>query len=179
MIDLYYADLGDDDRRFTLPGPAEGTLVAKGDLEMTILEGGGLFNPRGDGTGFTLIYGARVVDLDEEIDVRYDLPGPLPDPDRRYSASTTLVDGLVGARWVAPFADRWSFVLRADASAGGTELTWNSMIGLGWSFGAEGRYTIFGGYRYMEIEFEEEDASAELELQNKLGGFITGLRIAF
>jgi hypothetical protein len=179
LFDLYYADLGDDDRRFTLPAPAEGTIVVKGDLEMTILEAGGLWNPRADGTGFTLLYGARVIDIDEEIDARFDLPGPLPDPSRRYSASTTLVDGMVGARFVAPFADRWSFVLRADVSAGGSELAWNSMIGLGWSFGAGERYTLFGGYRYMEIEFEEEDERAELELQNKLGGFIAGLRFAF
>jgi hypothetical protein len=181
MFDLFYADLGDDDRTISIPGsgPGEaGQVVMKGDLEMTILEAGGIYNPRGDGTGFALLYGVRVIDIDEEIDARFHFPGPLPDRNRRYEASTTLFDGLVGARFVQPFADRWSFVGRIDASTGGSELTWNTWLGVGYSFGANERFTAFGGYRYMEIEFEEDDAQAELELQNKLGGFIAGLRIA-
>ena len=182
MFDLFYADLGDDDRTISIPGTGPGDpgqVVVKGDLEMTILEAGGIYNPRGDGTGFALLYGARVIDIDEEIDARFHFPGPLPDRNRRYEASTTLFDALVGARFVAPFADRWTFVGRIDASAGGSELTWNTWLGVGYTFGEGNRYTVFGGYRYMEIEFEEDDDQAELELQTKLSGFISGFRFTF
>ncbi len=178
LFDFYYSDLGDDDKRFALPGGVIGEIVAKGDLEMTLIEAGGLYNPRGDGGGFTVLYGARVVDLDEEIDARFVLdPGVIVN--RTYEASATLVDALVGARYVGALSDRWSFHLRADASAGGTELTWNAWTGVGYSFGAGGRYALFAGYRYMEIEFEEEDQRAEVESQVKLGGFITGLKFGF
>jgi hypothetical protein len=178
FFDFSYTDLGDDDKRFALPGGLPGEIVAKGDLEMTLIEVGGLFNPRGDGTGLTLLYGARVVDADEEIDARYDF-GPGSTESRRYEASATLADGLVGARYLGRLSDRWSFLLRADVSAGGTELTWNAWTGLGYSFGAGGRHALLAGYRYMEIEFEEEDRRAEVESQVKLGGFIAGLKFGF
>lgn len=178
LFDLVYFDLGDDDHRFQLGGPLGGEVVAKGDLEMTILEAGGIFDPRGDGEGVALLYGVRVLDVDEEIDARYDF-GPGSTPSRRYSASTTLADALLGARWVGRMSDRWTFHLRADASAGGSELTWNAWTGVGYAFGASGRYALLAGYRYMEIEFEEEDARAEIESQIKLGGFIAGLKFGF
>jgi hypothetical protein len=176
FFDGSYFDLGDDDHRFDLAGGGE--VVIKGDLEMTILEAGGLFNPRGDGYGVTFLYGARVLDLDEELDARYDF-GPGSTPGRRYSASGTFLDGLVGARYIGQISDRWSFILRADASAGGTELTWNAWTGVGWSFGESQRHALFLGYRYMEVEFEEEDARAEVETQTKMGGFITGIKFGF
>ena len=175
LFDAYYADLGDDDKRFDPPGPA--VIIAKGDLEMTMLEAAGLFNPRADGEGLTFIYGARLVDIDEEIDARIERPGP--DVNRRYEASGTFVDGMVGARHIARFAERWSSNIRADVSAGGTELTWNALVGVGYALGASGRYTLLAGYRYMEIEFEEEDQRAEIESQVKLGGFFAGLKIDF
>jgi len=177
LLDLIYNDLGDDDRRFALDDPP-GEVVVKGDLEMTILEAGGIFNPRGDGTGFAFLYGARVIDLDEEFDARYDF-GPGSTPGRRYSASTTLLDGLVGARYVGVISDRWSFHIRADASAGGSELTWNAWTGFGYAFGAAKQHAFLAGYRYMEIDFKEKDARAELEIQNKLGGFIAGVKFGF
>ncbi|HVR98434.1 MAG TPA: hypothetical protein VMW27_17605, partial [Thermoanaerobaculia bacterium] len=176
LLDVSYSDLGDEDKHIDLAGPAE--IVAKGDLEMTLLEAAAIFNPRGDGTGLTVIYGARIVDIDEEIDARIVL-GPASTASRRYEASSTLLDGMLGVRHIGRLSDRWSSVLRADASAGGTELTWNAMLGLGYTFGASGRYALFAGYRYMEIEFEEEDQQAEIESQVKLGGFLTGLRIGF
>lgn len=176
FFDGTYYDLGDDDRRYSLGSVGE--IVIKGDLEMTILETGGLYNPRGDGNGFTLIYGARVLDLDEELDARYDF-GSGSTGGRRYSASGTFFDGLVGARYVAPISERLSVILRADASAGGTELTWNAWTGLGWSFGGARQHALFAGYRYMEIEFKEDDARAEVETQVKLGGFIGGVKFGF
>jgi hypothetical protein len=178
LLDLTYWDMGDDDKRYPAPGPVPGEVVVKGDLETTILEAGGIFDPKGDGTGFSLLYGARLLDMDQELDARYDFPGQLPDPSRRYAVSGTLLDGMIGVRYAGPFAGSWSGLFRADLSAGDTELTWNALAGVGYALGSSGRYTAFLGYRYMEIELEEEDARAEVELQNKLGGFITGLRIA-
>lgn len=177
LFDLTYVDLGDDDHRFPV-GNAGGEVVIKGDLEMTILEAGGIFNPRGDGTGFALLYGARMLDLDLELDARYDF-GPGSTPGRRYSSGSTLVDGMVGARYIAAVSDRWIFIIRADAGGGGTELTWNAWTGVGYAFGARKQNALLLGYRYMEIEFKEDDARAEIESQVKLGGFIAGIKFGF
>ena len=63
--------------------------------------------------------------------------------------------------------ERCSLLVRADLAAGGTELTWNALAGVGYGFGAGRSKQLFVGYRYMEMEFEESDRSAEIELQNK------------
>jgi hypothetical protein len=176
--DLFFVDLGDEDRHRPLPGPAGGELVAKSDLEMTILDVGGIYNPRGDGLGFALLYGARILDLDQEIDARVEA-GPITTPSRRIEASGTLLDGLLGVRYVGQVSDRWLFNFRADASAGGSELTWSALAGAGWTFGEGGRHALLGGYRYMEIEFEEEDQRAEVETQLKLAGPYFAVKFGF
>jgi hypothetical protein len=176
FFDGTYYNLGDDEHHFTL-GPL-GEVVVKGDLEMTILETGGIYNPNGDGNGFTLLYGVRMLDLDEALDLRYDF-GPGSSGSRRYSATATFFDGMVGARYVAPLSERWAVILRADASAGSTEVTWNAWTGLGWTFGAARQNALLFGYRYMEIEFQEDDARAEVESQVTLAGFIAGIKFGF
>lgn len=126
-----------------------------------------------------MIYGARMFDVDQEIDARHDLPGSLPDPSRRYGAHGVFYETMIGARYVGALGQRGSFVARADVSAGGTELTWNSRVGPGWDIGARRNKTLFAGYRYMEVELEEEDRHAEIEAQQKMGGPIAGSRMAF
>lgn len=176
FFDATYLDLGDDDRVYAFGGPLSGTLNARSDLETSILEAGGIFNPNGDGTGFSLLYGARAIDVDQEIDARIEFRDHTV-ASRRFSVSKTLVDGMLGARVLRPLGERWSWLLRADASAGGTQFTWNAQSGFGYTFGAAGNKTLFVGYRYMELEFDETDARADLDVQNSLGGFVVGLKI--
>lgn len=175
FFDLTYMDMGDDDRVYPLSGPLGGEIVAKGDLEQTLIEAGGIYNPRGDGTGLSILYGTRILDVDQETDVRIDVLNQTL-AERRFEASSTLVDGLIGARFVHPINERWSYLFRADVSGGDTELTWNAQTGFGFTFGAQRNKTLFFGYRYMEMEFEEADRLAEIELQNKMGGVVVGLK---
>ncbi len=167
LFDVTYVDLGGDPTVHDLPGNRSGTVEFKGDFSATLAEVGGIYNPRGDGLGFTLLYGARIIDLDEEIHA--DFSSPLL-TDRTYRSGDTLYDGMLGARWTGKLSEHWMFNLRGDVSAGGTELTWNTLVGIGYSFGTTGRYTAIGGYRYMETEFKERDAHAEVETQATLSG---------
>lgn len=176
--DLLFLDLGDDDRRVPLSGPAGGTLVAKTDLETTILDIGGIYNPRGDGTGFALLYGMRILDVDQEIDARIDF-GPVSSPSRRFDASGTLYDGLLGVRYVSGFADRWLFNARADVSTGGSELTWSALAGFGWTYGEGGRNALLFGYRYFKVELDEADANAEIETRLDLTGPYLAAKFGF
>lgn len=178
LVDLFYIHLADDEQRFALPAPLAGEAIADGDLKLTILDIGGVFNPRGDGEGLSLLYGGRAVDRDIEVDARFAL-GPSVTLARSYEVSETLYDALLGARYTRQVTPRWSWAVQADASAGGTEQTWSALAGLGWSFGAEGRYTLIAGYRYMDIQFEKDNALGEVDAEVTLSGFISGLRIAF
>ncbi len=112
FADLIVTDFGDEPRIFDRDGL---TIQAQSDLEMTILELGGVWYPGGGGTGFGVHYGARLLDVDQEIDIVE--IGPFS-PDRRVvDVSTTLVDGLVGLRYLSSFSGNWSFAIWGDVAA--------------------------------------------------------------
>jgi hypothetical protein len=176
--DLLHIDLGDEDRIVPLSGPGGGELIAKTDLETTLLDFGGIYNPRADGTGFAILYGVRIIDMDQEIDARIEA-GPVTTPGRRIEVSGTLYDALLGLRYSAMLSDRWLVQVRADASTGGSELTWSALAGAGWTFGEGGRHTLLGGYRFMAIELDEADQGAEVETRLELAGPFVALRLGF
>ena len=170
FFDVTYLDLGGDPEVRDLPGILPGTAELEADLSTTLVEVGGLYNPRGDGLGFGLLYGARILDIGE--DIHADFSSPIF-ADRTYRVGGTLYDGMLGARWAGKLSERWTLRLRGDVSAGGSELTWSGLGGVGYSFGKEGRYTALAGYRHLEMELKERDDRAEVETQATLsGGFI-------
>jgi hypothetical protein len=178
LLDVFYVDLGSDDARFTLPGPAPIPAVAKTDVRLTIAELGGTFNPRGDGRGLTLVYGLRAIDRSMDIDATIPL-APGVALNKTYDLSETLYDALVGVGYAGRINDRWSFKLRADASTGDTDLTWEAEGDVGYSFGRDSRYTVIAGYRYFDAQFKKADVPAEVDIDATLQGFLGGLRISF
>ena len=107
FFDILAADLGDEPRSVGL-GPL--VIAAQSDLELTIIEAGGIYALRDDGQGLSLYFGGRVIDVDQEIDL--DLPEVLGGERRIVDASGTSYDGLLGARLTSRFADSWSFSIR-------------------------------------------------------------------
>jgi len=178
MLDAFYIHLADDAQRFALPAPLAGEALAGGDLTLTILDLGGVFNPRGDGEGFSVLYGGRMVDRDIELDARFPV-APGVTLSRSYAVSETLYDALVSARYVGRITPRWTYAVQGNASTGGTELTWDALAGLGYSFGDSGCYTLIAGYRYMDIEFEKDADLGQIDAQVTLSGFFSGLKISF
>lgn len=177
FLDLFDVTLADDPARLALPG-GQGIALVTPEMGMTLLELGGLYDPRGDQRGFQLLYGARLLDQRAEIDAAFELVDG-SSVDRRYEIEDTLVDALIGVRYVRRLGERWSLETKADLSAGGTELTWSASPSLGWSFGAERRYTLQAGYRRMVVDFDTADASADIDSRMTLSGFLVGLRVGF
>ena len=178
LFDLGYFDSDDNPKRHPLDHPAGAELVLKGDMEITMLDAGGIFNPSGDGYGFTLIYGVRIIDTDQEIDAHVEA-GDAVGETERYGMSNTLLDGLIGFRYMAPFADSWLFHLKGDFSTGETENTWSALMGLGYTFGSADQYSLLAGYRTLQIELLEKDAMANVEVTNGMSGPYFALRIGF
>lgn len=174
MFDVFGVQLADDDSRVALPDKA-GEAALSSEIGMTILEFGGLYDPHGDQKGFALLYGTRILDQRAEIDARFDLAAGTA-LSQSYEAGETLVDGLLGARYIQPLSARWTWLVRADASAGGTELTWSAGSAVSYAFGRNGRYALTAGYRYMLVDFESEDS---LDADMTLSGFFAGLRTSF
>lgn len=149
-----------------------GTVVARATLDVTAVDLAGLYNPRGDGDGLSLLYGARVLDARQSVSIDFSFPFPLPFPvsDLRYDFSETLVDAMVGARYVQPFASRWSFAARAAVSRGSSKRSWDGEAGIRVAFGADRRYSLRAGYRYLEMKFDSRSGTARIETTVKNRG---------
>ncbi len=178
LLDLFYCALSDDGGTAPLPTPPGGTATAGAEFDLTLFDAAGIYNPRGDGEGVALLYGVRVLDHSTDIDATFDI-GPGTVVTRSYDAGDTLVDALVGVRYIGRFSPRFHYNLRADVSGGGTKFTWNAMAGIGYSFGKSDRYALLAGYRYMDIDFDTEQDIPTVNVDVAMSGAIVGFRFSF
>ena len=93
--------------------------------------------------------------------------------------STTLVDGLVGLRYLSSSTGSWSFAIWGDVAAGGTELSWSAAAVFGYHFGARDQFGLRFGYRHLAIDLDEKDDLAEVETEIALTGPMFGFFFAF
>jgi hypothetical protein len=168
FLDLFDVTLADDAATIALLSGGEATL--KPEMGMTLLDAGALYDPAGDGRGWQVLYGARVVNERAEIDA---VRGAAS---RRFEIDDTFVDALLGLRFLAPLGRRFEAQLQADASTGGTELTWSGGATIAYRFGAAGRYAALAGYRRMVVDF---DTAGAVDARMTLAGAQLGLRVAF
>ncbi len=177
FVDLQFFDFDDDERTFQ-GGQLPASVSAKGDLEMWLVEAGGLYSPGKDLTGFAVLYGIRMYSVDQEIDFEVSTMGS---PTGRVEFDDTLVDGLVGVRYTHRFGTGWSIGGRGDVSAGDTEVTWNALAHAGYSFGESDRYTVLFGYRQMVIDFEDGEtrSGSSIEPELTMSGPFAAFRIGF
>ena len=91
-----------------------------------------------------LIGGVRYYDLRIRLQVPKGLLAP-----RSNEESKGSVDGFVGARVVVPVAERWSFVGYGDVGAGGSDFSWQALIGGSYKVSDSGdvrlRLSLHGG----------------------------------
>jgi hypothetical protein len=174
FADLFDVTLSDDAATIALPNGA-GTVTLEPEMGMTIFDLGGIWDSNGDGHGLQLLYGARLLDQRAEIDAAFELANGAT-MEREYEVDETLLDGLVGVRFLGRIDARWGFEVGADASTGGSELTWSAASSVGYTFGPAGRYTVTAGYRHMEVEFDTDEP---VEAVMTLSGFVAGFRFAF
>ena len=171
LFDIFDVELSSEDRFAVAGAPSDAVLESE--IGMTIMDLGGIYDPRGDHQGWNLLYGARVIEQREELDAWFEY-----DPTRTasYEGRDTLVDGLFGVRYVKHWTKRLTSVSRADISTGGTDLTWSAGSALDYALGKTGRYSVSLGYRRMAMDFEDEDG---IDTDMTLSGVFTGLRISF
>jgi hypothetical protein len=170
-VDLFNVQLSKSGVRPAQPVPG---AVLDTEVSMTLLEIGGIFDPRGDRQGLSFTYGARILAQSAAIDARFE--APLITDTERHEANDTLVDGLLGVRFAGPSATRWSYLLAADVSSGGTKLTWSGSASLSYAFSRSGRYALSAGYKHMSVRFETQSPT---RVDMTLSGFSAGLRVNF
>ena len=163
VFDSLYFDLGE-----TEPTPRAAFGDARVDLTQQIYFAAGTWRVSGGRAPVTLYGGARYVDMDTDLELTSGIAAG-----RSVSSSESWWDGYVGAgiRW--PFAEHWALVGYGDVGGGGSNLTWQGMAGVDWTFSKHlsGKF----GYRYLKIDYDHDDFVYDMALA---GGY-AGLGIRF
>jgi hypothetical protein len=173
-FDLFNVELVDT-YALELPGAPTASLGLDLGVGLTILDATGVYDPRADGEGFSLVYGARVIEQRNNIDATLSHDG-FTLASRSFNATDRFVDGLVGFRFARELPHNFSYSFAADVSTGDTELTWSAGPTLGYTFGDGDRYEVTAGYRRMDIDFETAEP---VDADMSMSGLLLGFRINF
>jgi hypothetical protein len=177
LIDWVYADIGDEKsgtRSFSIRGqqlPAGLTANLSLDVKTNILTLAGtysLIDRKEYSTG--VVFGARMLDLDQTLDWAFTGTGPLGVAQSgRAEVSATNWDAIVGVRGRARFGEdlRWFVPYHFDIGAGNSDLTWQAVVGLGYSFGWG---DVGVAWRYLDYEFKSGEPMQSLTFNGVAAG---------
>jgi hypothetical protein len=117
------------------------------------------------GLGVDLVVGTRILSL--WVDSDFKGQGPFG-RSRGFSDSATIIDGLVGVRAGVELGDGFSLVGYADIGAGNSDLTWQVLGAVEYSFSNSISGAI--GYRYLGYDFGGHAPLDDLALYGPIAG---------
>ena len=180
FVDTIYLSLADSNVIPIGPGgPILGDLMTDMNLTLKLYELGGVYRIGKDDPGsmaFDILLGARLVDVDQTLDLT--LPGPLATP-VNLSMAISETDVFFGGRLVGKFTDKWHYKARADIGGGGTDGTFNILGAVGYTFGKTGLFSLDVGYRYMTIKLKNEQNGTRTETDITMSGPLIGFIFNF
>lgn len=127
------------DPESTLPSGATLNI----DLKNNIVDVAGTYKTSPTGP-FQLLFGLRFTEVK--------LEGSIPAGPSGTIVDENWVDAFIGGRVVAPFANNWRFIGRADVGTGDSDLTWNVMASVDYRF--SNRVSGLLGYRWLDYDYE-------------------------
>jgi len=139
------------------------------DMEQTILDLRLAYRILEGRTSAELVAGARYMAVDADTSFRGGLLGGT-----KIHESEDWIDPLVGVRLSHEFNDKWHGVLHGDYGGFGvsSDSAWEVFGGLGYR--VTDSVTIFGGYRYLEVDYDR-DFIFDAEIK----GFVLGAQFEF
>jgi hypothetical protein len=158
LFDVTYIDAGKNQSLMD--------ITLSPDIDLFIIEVGGFFSTNEEVYGLDLLYGARILDIDQQIDLLF--PEPVSQRVTAVDISDSLTDVFLGLRYSSQFGQKGSFHIRGDYGFGDTEGTANVVLGLGYGLGQTGKYRLLVGYRHMELEIEDGTTETELEMSGPM-----------
>lgn len=160
-------------------GPILGDLLIDTNLKLNLFELGGFYRlgSAASGSGaFDLLLGGRKIDADQSFNITLPGPGAMP-LDAEIDISET--DVFIGGRFVGRFNEKWGYRVRADYGGGGTEGTLNAIASIAYSFGKTGLFSLELGYRYLNIELEDNSDGSVTETEVTMSGPALGFIFNF
>jgi hypothetical protein len=173
-FDLFNVELADTPT-VSLPNAPGTTLDFDIGVGMSILDATGVYDLNGSDEGFSVLYGARVIELRNDIDTILS-NGGFAVGTRSFDSTDRFVDALVGFRLTRELPHNLSYEVAVDVSAGDTELTWSAGPTISYRFGEAHQYEVTGGYRMMDVNFETAEP---VEADMSMSGLSVGFRINF
>lgn len=152
-------------------GPLFGRTNPRANIKALIDEAFGFYRlatSRGEPSnrGFAdVILGARYVGMQAQI------KGDAASSSKR---TFNFVDGLAGLRGYTGFGKSWGLRGRVDVATFGSDVTWNLEGSLAWR--ASQRWTIDGGYRTLDIDYDKGEGSDRKILDLKISGPVITIR---
>lgn len=112
-----------------------------------------------------------------DISVNIDTSGPLGT--RSADADKDWIDPVIGAHYLIPFADTWSLNLRGDIGGFGvgSDFAWQGAVTLRWQ--ASERIGVLGAYRYIDMDYEDDDGNLDFKYDMSLSGPALGVVFTF
>ena len=179
FTDLIYLNLGDSTsrtRRLTIDGeelPAGVTAKADFDLKSTIWMLAGSYrvvaNP---GVTFDVLAGARLASMKQQLDWQFSGDfGPITPPPRTGSreASVDQWDAIIGGKGRVAFGTerRWSVPYYLDVGTGDSDVTWQAVLGLNYSF-SWGELGV--EWRYLDYDLKSDGPIKDLNFSGPAAG---------
>jgi hypothetical protein len=166
FTDLIYLDFGDAQSALRSVSGSGGVIDLSRDVNLdtkTSLRGwawttagGYALSPSGPATldafGGLRYFTARA-SLDWSLTAAFTGPGFTVQRTGSASGSVNLLDAIVGVRGRYSFRD-WFFPYYVDVGTGSSKLTWQAMIGVGYSFHA---WEVLFAYRHLEYQMGDND----------------------
>ena len=138
----------------------------KVEMTLPIAEGGVFYRFASGAHAFDLLAGVRYYKLEMDVEV-----GDFADA----NTSKDWFDAIGGARWQVRLLEQLSLIARGDLGFGGSNLAWNVAGYLDWQ--PWEHFSFIGGYRAMDVDYEDEDGAAEFTYDMLIQGPVLGFSI--
>jgi len=171
FTDIVYLDVGEAKSQTRnleiggLPLPAAVTADIDFDLKSTFWTFAGTYRVAdNDAATFDILLGARLASLKQNLDWEFSGNfGPVTPPPLTGTreASVDQWDGIVGAKGRFAFGaeQKWVVPYYVDIGAGDSDLTWQAMVGLAYSFG----WGDLGvAWRYLDYDLKSDGPIADM-----------------
>ena len=108
--------------------------------------------------------GVRYNDLRIRLEVVQGLLAP-----RSNEESKGWADGFIGARLIAPIDERWSCVAYGDVGGGGSDSTWQVLLGGSYKISDTGAVKF--GYRFMAVDYDKDNFRWDMDTKGVYVGY--------
>jgi len=179
ITDIVYLDVGEANSRTRnisiggVPLPATVTAAADFDLKSTFWTLAASYRVGdGDATTFDLLAGARLAHLNQELSWSFTGNfGPVTPPPLTGSTGESVDqwDAIVGGRGRMTFGagDKWAVPYYFDIGAGDSDLTWQAVLGLAYSFGWGDLGVV---WRHLDYDLESNGPILDLNFSGPAAG---------